>query len=149
MENTIEAAIKIMKSEATARRKKKVLIIEDDTLTRITMCKVFSKLGYEPLEACNGFFGLKQFKSQNPDLVITDLLMPDKEGLSTISEIRSLNRNVPIVAMTGGGTTHNMGFLSIAREIGANYTIGKPFRPEDILQLVKNLTQAEEAAIAK
>ena len=114
----------------------KVLVIEDDTLTRITLCKIFTKLNYRTVEACNGMMGMKMFRQEKPDIVLTDLLMPDKEGLETISEIRALNPDVRIIAMSGGGSMHNLNFLDLARKMGADYTLPKPFQPMDILSLL-------------
>lgn len=149
MENLIVAGSVPLPATSKALRKKKVLIIEDDTLTRLTLCKLFSKFNYEPLEACNGFVGIKLFKSHQPDLIVTDLLMPDKEGLSTISEIRAVSKSVPIVAMTSGGTTHNMKFLSIACELGANHTLSKPLKPDEICRLLQALELGAEAGLGK
>jgi CheY-like chemotaxis protein len=125
--------------EASASRRLSVLVIEDDTLTRITLCKIFSKMNYTPIEACNGFMGLKMYKQHKPDVIVTDLLMPDKEGLETIAEIRATDKQVKIVAMSGGGSTQNMSFLNIAKKVGADYTLSKPFKPAEILGLLQNL----------
>lgn len=149
MEDTITASKTAVHAPVTHPYKKKVLVIEDDTLTRITLCKLFTKMNYEPVEACNGFGGIKLFRSHKPDVVITDLLMPDKEGLSTISEIRAISKSVPIVAMTSGGSTHNMNFLGIARELGANHTLSKPFKPDEIFQLLQALEADTGAGIGK
>ena len=72
-------------------------------------------------------------------VVITDLLMPDKEGLETIHEIRELGTPVKIVAMSGGGSTQNMSFLELSRSFGADFTLTKPFKPAEIVELLKNL----------
>jgi CheY-like chemotaxis protein len=121
----------------------KILVVEDDTLTRVTLCKLFQRMNFETCEACNGHMAIKQMHQENPDIIITDLLMPDKEGLETISDIRRENREIKIVAMSGGGHTHNMSFLDIAKELGANYTLAKPFRPAEILDLIKKLSTPE------
>jgi len=126
----------------TPPAKIKVLVIEDDTLTRLTLCRLLQKMEYKTFEACNGFMGLSVYSREKPDVVITDLLMPDKEGIETIAEIRAQDQGVKIVAMSGGGSAHNMGFLDLARRMGANCTISKPFRPEDISLLMETLKQA-------
>ena len=118
----------------------KILVVEDDTLTRVTLCKLFQRMNFETCEACNGFMAMKMLHHENPDVIVTDLLMPDKEGLETIAEIRRENQDIKIVAMSGGGHTRNTSFLDIAKELGANYTLAKPFRPAEILDLIKNLS---------
>lgn len=123
----------------TESRKTKILVIEDDTLTRITLCRIFMKMNYDVVEACNGLMGIKVFEREKPDLVITDLLMPDKEGLETILDLRAKNPSIKIIAMSGGGSTQNMSFLELAEKFGANYKLSKPFKPTDILDLVKKL----------
>lgn len=114
----------------------KVLVIEDDTLTRVTLCRIFKKMNYETVEACNGFMGLKMFRQEKPDIVITDILMPDKEGLETIMELRAADSLVPIIAMSGGGSMKNMSFLQMAAKVGATRTLAKPFTPNDILEML-------------
>ena len=128
-------------SEETGK-KLKILVIEDDTLTRTTLCNILNKLDFTTYGACNGFMGMKLFNQFRPDLVVTDLLMPDKEGLTTIAEIRAFDPHVKIIAMSSGGSMRNMGFLDVARKIGANGTLSKPFTPRQILELMNNL-QAE------
>lgn len=127
-----------MPDDTTA--KTKVLVIEDDTLTRVTLCRIFDKMGYATSEACNGMMGMKLFRQEKPQIIVTDLLMPDKEGLETISEIRAADGDVKIIAMSGGGSTQNFGFLELARKFGADFTLQKPFRPDDILNLMEKLS---------
>ncbi len=91
------------------------------------------------MEAENGNSGLEVFKKEKPDLVITDMLMPDKEGLETISDIRAINPKAKIIAMSGGGSTHNMSFLQLAQKIGADRVLKKPFKPTELLMTVKGL----------
>jgi CheY-like chemotaxis protein len=117
----------------------KILIIDDDELIRLTIGKVLKKLGYIVLEAENGNAGLVIYKKEQPDLVITDMLMPDKEGLETISDLRAINPKIKIIAMSGGGSTHNMAFLQLAQKLGANASMGKPIKPDELLNTVKSL----------
>jgi len=122
--------------------KKKILIIEDDTMTRMALCRILDKLNFQTFGACNGYMGLKLFKQMHPDVIITDILMPDKEGLSTIAEMIVADPKAVIIAMSGGGATRNMGFLEIAKKIGAARTITKPFTPRQILELMDDIQLA-------
>ena len=65
--------------------------------------------------------------------------MPDKEGLQTIKDVRALNSEIKIIAMSGGGSTQNMAFLQMAQRVGANHTMSKRFKPDELLNAVKTL----------
>lgn len=91
------------------------------------------------LEAESGKDGVTRFESSNPDLVITDMLMPDKEGLETIADIRKVNPKARVLAMSGGGNTGNMTFLEMARKVGADQVIRKPLKPELFISTVNDL----------
>jgi len=114
----------------------KILVIDDDELTRSMICHALKKAGFEVLEAANGNDGVQKAKDDKPDLVVTDILMPDKEGIETILEIQALDRNIKIVAMSGGGATKNMTFLEMAKKAGAKYTLSKPFKPSVLLEII-------------
>ena len=117
----------------------KVLIIDDDELVRMTMCGVLRKLGWTLIEAKNGNEGIDLFKKEKPDLVITDMLMPDKEGLETISDIRALSPKAKIIAISSGGHSRNMAFLDLAQQVGANRIMSKPIKPDELLNAVKSI----------
>lgn len=117
----------------------KILIVDDDELVRMTCRNVLKKEGYTVLEAGNGNEGLESIKNDTPDLVITDMLMPDKEGLETITEIRELNPEIKIIAISSGGVTKNMGFLELAQKVGADRTLKKPLKPAELLGNIKEL----------
>lgn len=123
----------------SAGRTFKILVIDDDELIRITFRNFLKKAGYAVIEAENGNAGITLFKRERPDIVITDLLMPEKEGLETISEIRALDPNIKTIAMSGGGNSQNMVFLKLALLIGANYTLQKPIKPGEVLAVVKGM----------
>ncbi len=117
----------------------KILVVDDDDLIRGMVSTILKKLGYEVVEAVNGTQGVEKAKTENPDLVITDILMPDKEGIETIIELRSINKDIKIIAMSGGGGTKNMSFLDMAKNVGANEIMMKPFKPNDIEDKIKAL----------
>ena len=114
-------------------KKLRVLIIDDDELFRHTLRTTMEKAGCWVMEARNGYEGVATFKQETPDLVITDILMPYKEGLETIKEILEINSGAKIIAMSSGGATHNMYFLQWAERMGACGTLCKPIRPSDLM----------------
>lgn len=115
----------------------KILVIDDDDLVRMTARNILQKAGCVVFEATSGLTGVKLFKSESPSVVITDMLMPDKEGLETITEIRSLNPETKIIAMSGGGSSKNMAYLQMAQKVGADHSIKKPFKPDELLSAIK------------
>jgi CheY-like chemotaxis protein len=120
----------------------KILIIDDDDGMRRTIGRILESAGYEVLEAPNGRIGLDLFQTHAPRLVITDLLMPAKDGLETIREIRQTGMNAKIVATSGGWRTAQLDFLGAAAEFGADVVLPKPFRSKDLLDAVGKLLEA-------
>lgn len=117
----------------------RVLVIDDDTLVRRTMCAALKKLGYITTEAATGSEGVAEYMKGRHDIVITDVMMPDKNGLQAITEIRAVNPAVKIVAMSGGGTNNDGNYLELARDVGALATLAKPFTADDIAQVLAQL----------
>lgn len=103
--------------------------------------RVLVKGGYEVSEACNGNEVLRAFKQRPADLLITDLIMPDKEGIETIQELRRSHARVKIVAISGGGRLDQNMYLAMAKKIGADQILSKPFLPQELLNVVQQLTQ--------
>ncbi|UKV13252.1 response regulator [Thalassospiraceae bacterium SW-3-3] len=116
----------------------KILFIDDDNMVRQTITEGLRASGFTVVSASNGQQGLENFLRAKPDIVITDIIMPDKDGLNAIQEIRKKDLKIPIIAVSGGGRTHNMEFLDLAEQLGANATIAKPFR---ITMLVSEITR--------
>lgn len=120
----------------------KILVIDDDRMVRETLKLILSSVGHEIILANDGKQGVKTFSEVKPSLVITDILMPEKEGIETIADLRKIHPKVPIIAVSGGGRVGNMSFLKVAESFGANRTISKPFEPEDVLAAVTELLKA-------
>jgi CheY-like chemotaxis protein len=115
----------------------RILIIDDDQEVRLIMRIGLQAAGYDVGEAGDGAEGLTLFKEQPADLIVTDIYMPNKEGLETIRELRRLDRDVKIIAMSGGGSAGD--FLPIAKRLGAAKTIKKPFDNETLLEAVREV----------
>lgn len=120
---------------------KKILVIDDDAqITRVLDLKL-RKAGYQVIVAANGEAGLNLFKAQRPDIVITDILMPGKEGLETILELRRDSPEIKIIAISGGGHIGADDYLNLAKKFGAQFTFTKPFTGNEILQSVGELLE--------
>lgn len=117
----------------------KILVIDDEPLVLKTIRLVLEQAGHDIHEAPNGRVGMESLAAESFDLVITDILMPDQEGLETISGMRRDNGDIKILAMSGGGRTGNHDFLQIARKLGADATIKKPFDPDLLVAQVAEL----------
>lgn len=116
-----------------------ILIVDDDSMVRKLLVKVFQKENYITLEASDGNSALRVFRNENIDVVITDIVMPDMEGIETIRELRKINPDVKIIAFSGGGSLAPEGYLKIAASMGARYTFQKPFDINELKEAVNKL----------
>ena len=114
-----------------------ILVIDDDEIMNDMITQLLAEAGYDVVSACDGLEGLKQFGSQAFDLVVTDIVMPEKEGIETIMEIRKKNKIVPIIAISGGGKLGPQQYLHMAQQFGADYAFQKPFDNEHFLGAVR------------
>ena len=114
----------------------RIVVIDDEEPVRAMLCDVLEEEGYEVAQAGDGWGGLQLLTIAPTDLVITDILMPDKEGIETIREIRDDHPNVGIIAMSGGGAVGNLDFLQLARDFGAAEVLEKPIRIDKLLDAV-------------
>jgi DNA-binding response OmpR family regulator len=114
----------------------RILVIDDDQSIRRTLAIALGKAGYQVLEAGDGAEAMRLWREQGADLIITDLHMPDKNGLEVIMELRAFSRSIPIIAMSDGGRTAQFGLLGDAKMLGAVRSVAKPFRLEEMLNAV-------------
>lgn len=121
---------------------KRVLVIDDDWQMREMMHQALERAGYDVAEAPNGKVGVNIHREDPVDLVITDLIMPEKEGIETIRELRRDYPGLKIIAISGGGRAGADGYLSVAKTIGADRTLSKPFDLKKILDAVEELLGA-------
>ncbi|WP_119167699.1 response regulator [Algihabitans albus] len=117
----------------------KVLLIEDDDLVRATLREMLEDIGCTVLEAEDGSKGIALLAVEGPALVITDILMPNKEGTETIHEIRSANPDLPLIAISGGGVSGDLTFLGFAERLGANRVLQKPINFHELEACVNAL----------
>ncbi|MGI6638135.1 MAG: response regulator [Desulfobulbus sp.] len=121
----------------------KILVIDDDAQIRLMLRDMFGWEGYEVLEAANGREGLLVQRQQAADLVITDLIMPEQEGLETITVLKSEFPDLKIIAVSGGGRVSADQYLPMAQEFGADMVFSKPFDIRQLSAAVKQLLGAE------
>ena len=111
----------------------RILLVDDDELLRGALRQILVRAGYDVDDASNGKVAVQEYRRQRCDVVITDIVMPDHEGLGTISELRRVDPNVKIIAISGGGLGKAGDYLGIAQMLGAMRTVAKPFLPETLL----------------
>ena len=118
----------------------RILIIDDDDQVRKMLRLTLSAAGFDVIEAQDGKMVMRIFH-QDPlvDLVITDLVMPEKEGIETIIELRRDFPKVPIIAISGGGRIDPYDYLILAKKLGAQITLEKPFSRKEIIDAVNEL----------
>ena len=119
--------------------KKRILVVDDNEDLRTTIQALLQADGFEVAVAADGEAALVQNKSRPADVVVTDLFMPDKDGIETIIELKKLYPNIKIVAMSGWTSTQGSDYLQVAREIGAAVTLQKPFDPKELSRVVRQL----------
>ncbi len=120
----------------------RILLVDDDDTLRKLLSRMLSRTEHELEEARTGFEALDSYRKRPAEVVITDIIMPDKEGLETIRELRKINPEVKIIAMSGGGRVNATDCLMLARGLGANLTLEKPFSNEELLAAVSSVLAA-------
>ena len=117
----------------------RILIIDDDEQLLAMLRQTLEREGYEVMEASDGNEGLRRYRENPTDLIITDLIMPEKEGMETIMELRRDFPDVKIIAISGGGRVDPWQYLSIAKSFGVQYTFAKPIERKELLNAVREL----------
>lgn len=126
-------SLKRTKGEVMAR----ILVIDDEELVRSALRLMLEFHGHEVTGACNGEEGIALHEKEPFDLIITDILMPRKEGVETIMELKRDYEDLKIIAISGGGKTRVIDYLKTARLLGADVTLAKPFDNAELLAAVE------------
>ncbi|HYV95965.1 MAG TPA: response regulator [Gemmatimonadaceae bacterium] len=116
-----------------------ILVVDDEVALRRVIAMMLTRRGYEVTAAENGARALKLAEQTTFDLVITDLVMPEKEGIETIMTLRKRAPELRIIAMSGGGQGASGTYLGLARQLGASATLAKPFAMDDLLGTVERV----------
>jgi DNA-binding response OmpR family regulator len=116
-----------------------ILVIDDDEQSRAFLRDVLEFAGYEVYDACDGRQGISCFRQSSIDLVITDIVMPEQEGLETIIALRREQPGIHIIALSGGGARNNLDYLVSANMLGAERTFAKPCSRKELLEAIESL----------
>ena len=117
-----------------------ILLVDDSEVLRETLERALKRRGYTVTTATDGQEALTRLEeAEAVDLVITDILMPGKEGVQTVEELKRRFPDLPVLAMSGGGRSAPEGYLALARAAGATETLSKPFSLQDFLAITTRL----------
>jgi two-component system, chemotaxis family, chemotaxis protein CheY len=119
----------------------RILVVDDDQPVREMICSILDTCGYKIAEAANGNIAISMYREQPFDVVITDLVMPDMEGIELIKELRAIDRNVKVIAISGGFLTASDTYLKAAKLMGAQRTLPKPFEMDELLSVVSSVLE--------
>jgi YesN/AraC family two-component response regulator len=114
----------------------KIVVIDDEELVVATLKEILIRAGHQVFTARDGAQGLDLQRQMQAHLVITDIIMPQKEGLETIATLRHEFPATKVIAISGGGRTRNLDFLQLAQDYGADRILAKPFLPADLVEAV-------------
>jgi len=113
------------------------LVIDDDAVFRGVIERILVASGYTVALAEDGRHALRKAQEQKPDIVITDILMPEMEGVETIFRLREVDPDVPILAISGGWPDQQASLLKLVGRLGATETLPKPFRAKELLAAIE------------
>ena len=114
----------------------RILVIDDEPLIRSTVVTILTREGFSVEKASDGAAGIAMFRKNPPDVVITDIFMPNRDGIEVVMELKRSYPHAKIIAMTGGGERRMMEITSSAKLLGADHILLKPFDRESLLAAV-------------
>ena len=118
-----------------------ILVIDDDAAILDMLCQTLEREGYGVVTAFNGKEGMKIYREKPTDLIITDIIMPEKEGVETIRELTKEFPNIKIIALSGGGRIGAEDYLHIAKMLGAQRTLTKPIERKELLKMISEFLE--------
>lgn len=128
-----------MDSPVNSHASPRILVVDDDEAIRDMLALTLQRRGLHVVTARDGNDGVRIYKTQQFDVVVTDLIMPDKEGIEMILEMRQMKRPIRIIAISGGGRVDQSMHLHLARSVGADRVLSKPFMPQDLVNLIEEV----------
>lgn len=114
----------------------KILVVDDEDLVRFSVRHMLEDEGHQVEEAGDGIDGLAKLEAGPPDLMITDIIMPRKEGLETIAEAKRMRPDLRVIAISGGGPVGQFNYLELAKQFGADEVLAKPFKKDELVAVV-------------
>jgi CheY-like chemotaxis protein len=113
-----------------------ILLVDDNDDARVTVARILEMAGYGVVQAPNAKVASALLKEQVPDLVITDIFMPEGDGFEMLNEVRQRVPKIPVIAISGGGSQQGLDVLAIAERLGARKVLYKPFARRQLLEAI-------------
>lgn len=118
-----------------------ILVVDDEDLVRFSVRQMLEDVGHAVKEAADGVEGISQLQGCAFDLMITDIVMPRKEGMETIAEAKQMQPDLRVIAISGGGPVGQFHYLELAKQFGADAVLAKPFKKQELIALVDTLVK--------
>lgn len=125
----------------------KILLVEDDDLVRDMLTQVLQRASHQVICAADGEEATELLKKQEPDIMVTDIIMPKKSGISLISEVKNRHPNLEIIAISGGGRLDPTGYLDLSESLGASVSFEKPIDNTALLMAIDLLLHGRKEKI--
>ncbi len=126
----------------------KILLVEDDDLVRDMLTQVLERASHTVICASNGEEATKYLQKETPDLMVTDIIMPQKSGITLISEVKNRHPNLEIVAISGGGRLDPTGYLDLSESLGASVSFEKPIDNTALLMAIDLLLHSKKEKVS-
>jgi len=119
----------------------RILVVDDEDLVRFSVRHMLEDAGHVVEEAADGVEGIARIASQSFDLMVTDIVMPRKEGMETIAEAKQMQPGLRVIAISGGGPVGQFQYLELAKQFGADAVLSKPFKKQELIAMVDDLVR--------
>jgi two-component system response regulator (stage 0 sporulation protein F) len=126
-----------------------ILLVEDDDLVRDMLAQMLERASHKLITATNGEEAVEILKNNEPDIMITDIIMPKKSGITLISEVKNKHPDMEIIAISGGGRLDPTGYLDLSESIGATVSFEKPVDKLALLMAIDLLLQGKSEKISE
>ena len=117
----------------------RILVVDDEDLVRFSVRQMLEDEGHQVEEAGDGVEGMAKVEAGPLDLLITDIVMPRKEGLETIAEAKQMRPDLRVIAISGGGPVGQFDYLELAKQFGADAVLAKPFKKQELIAVVNTV----------
>lgn len=125
----------------------KILLVEDDDLVRDMLTQVLERASHQVLCATNGEEAANYLQKETPDIMVTDIIMPKKSGITLISEVKNRHPNLEIIAISGGGRLDPTGYLDLSESLGASVSFEKPIDNTALLMAIDLLLHGKKEKV--
>ena len=125
----------------------RVLLVEDDDLVRDMLTQVLERASHHVIPATNGEEATNYLQKEKPDIMVTDIIMPKKSGITLISEVRNRHPDMEIIAISGGGRLDPTGYLDLSETLGASVSFEKPIDNSALLMAIDLLLHGKKEEV--